>query len=205
MAILEIRALTYIIGEKTCCLNEHTDFPELISEFEDLMIKISDRIKNQPDGSEFYFAWFLYSLVESGIWAGDYLTIENLTEGPFLNENLKSVKSLIEIFENSSKKFFLFTAYSLYSFLHIIVAAFINLHPEHERSLPWLQKVANKEIQGLMSSHTLIEVYSVITKLPLSPRISTDLAIKLIQENIINNFKLIFYNQEDYIKYSNLL
>ena len=82
---------------------------------------------------------------------------------------------------------------------NVIVAAFINSHPEHRRSLPWLQKAVKKQIEGLVSVHSLIEVYSVITRLPLSPRISTDLALKLIKENILNSFKLITYSSRDYI------
>ncbi len=82
---------------------------------------------------------------------------------------------------------------------NVIVAAFINSHPEHRRSLPWLQKAVKKKIEGLVSVHSLIEVYSVITRLPLSPKISTDLALKLIKENILNSFKLITYSSEDYI------
>jgi predicted nucleic acid-binding protein len=82
---------------------------------------------------------------------------------------------------------------------NVIVAAFINSHPEHKRSLPWLQKAVRKQIEGLVSVHSLIEVYSVITRLPLSPRISTDLALKLIKENILNSFKLITYSSKDYI------
>lgn len=82
---------------------------------------------------------------------------------------------------------------------NVIIAAFINSHPEHKRSLPWLQKAVKKQIEGLVSVHSLIEVYSVITRLPLSPKISTDLALKLIKENILNSFKLIDYSSKDYI------
>ena len=81
----------------------------------------------------------------------------------------------------------------------VVVAAFINFHPAHNRSLSWLQKAVKKQIEGLVSVHSLIEIYSVITRLPLSPKIGTDLALKLIRENILNNFKLITYNSEDYI------
>lgn len=81
----------------------------------------------------------------------------------------------------------------------VLVAAFINSHPEHERSLKWLQKVVKKEVQGFISVHTLVETYSVMTSLPLSPKISTDLAIELMKENILNNFELISCSSKDYI------
>jgi predicted nucleic acid-binding protein len=82
---------------------------------------------------------------------------------------------------------------------NVVVAAFINSHPAHNRALPWLQKAVKKQIEGLISVHSLIEIYSVITRLPLSPKISTDLALKLIKENILNSFKLITYSSGDYI------
>ena len=81
----------------------------------------------------------------------------------------------------------------------VVVAGFINSHPDHRRSLPWLQKAVKKQIEGLISVHSLIEIYSVITRLPLSPKISTDLALRLIKENILNSFKLITYGPGDYI------
>lgn len=82
---------------------------------------------------------------------------------------------------------------------NVVVAAFINFHPAHRRSLTWLQRAVKKKIEGLVSVHSLIEIYSVITKLPLSPKISTDLALKLIKENILNSFKLITYSSGDYV------
>ena len=65
--------------------------------------------------------------------------------------------------------------------------------------MPWLQRAVKKQIEGLVSVHSLIEIYSVITRLPLSPKISTNLALKLIKENILNSFKLITYGSGDYI------
>ena len=56
-----------------------------------------------------------------------------------------------------------------------------------------------KQIEGIVSVHSLIEIYSVIKRLPLSPKISTNLALKLIKENILNSFKLITYGSGDYI------
>lgn len=53
----------------------------------------------------------------------------------------------------------------------VLVAAFVNAHPKHANCLPWLQKVKKKEIEGIISVHSLIEIYSILTKLPLSPRI----------------------------------
>ncbi|MBN2072617.1 MAG: PIN domain-containing protein [Actinobacteria bacterium] len=79
----------------------------------------------------------------------------------------------------------------------VIIAAFVGAHPRHEDSLPWLQKVKKKEVEGVISVHSLIETYSILTTLPLSPRINPVLARDLIKENIINDFKLVTYNIKD--------
>jgi predicted nucleic acid-binding protein len=81
----------------------------------------------------------------------------------------------------------------------VLVAAFVNAHPKHANCLPWLQKVKKKEIEGIISVHSLIEIYSILTKLPLSPRINPALALNLIKENILEDFELVTYGKKDYI------
>ena len=80
----------------------------------------------------------------------------------------------------------------------VIVAATIEAHPKHKVSLPWLQKVKKGEVEGIISSHTLIELYFVFTSLPISPRISPAAAWQLIRENVIKNFEIITYTKNDY-------
>ena len=81
----------------------------------------------------------------------------------------------------------------------VLVASFVNAHPRHANCLPWLQKVKKKEIEGIISVHSLIETYSILTKLPLSPRINPPLALSLIKENILEDFELVTYGKKDYI------
>lgn len=81
----------------------------------------------------------------------------------------------------------------------VLVAAFVNAHPKHANCLPWLQKVKKKELEGIISVHSLIEIYSILTKLPLSPRINPALALNLIKENILEDFELVTYGKKDYI------
>ena len=87
----------------------------------------------------------------------------------------------------------------------VLVAAFVNAHPKHANCLPWLQKVKKKEIEGIISVHSLIEIYSILTKLPLSPRINPALALNLIKENILEDFELVTYGKKDYINLLNEL
>lgn len=66
----------------------------------------------------------------------------------------------------------------------VLVAALVQPHPLHERALFWLKKVLAKEFELIISSHTLAELYAVLTTLPVSPRITPGLAWRLIHESI---------------------
>ena len=54
----------------------------------------------------------------------------------------------------------------------VLVAAFEVSHPRHGVCLPWLQRVQASEIDGYLSTHTLAELYSVLSRLPVKPPIS---------------------------------
>jgi predicted nucleic acid-binding protein len=82
----------------------------------------------------------------------------------------------------------------------VLIAAIVRAHPQHKNSLPWLQKVKKKEIKGMISVHSLLELYSILTALPLSPKVYPSLAVNLIKENVISCFEIIKYNTSDYIQ-----
>jgi predicted nucleic acid-binding protein len=66
----------------------------------------------------------------------------------------------------------------------VLVAAFEVSHPRHDVCLPWLQRAQEKKINGYVSTHTLAELYSVLTRLPVKPPISPALAQRLLDENL---------------------
>ena len=66
----------------------------------------------------------------------------------------------------------------------VLVAALVRPHPLHERGIFWFKKVLAKELELIVSSHTLAELYAVLTTLPVSPRITPGLAWRLIHESI---------------------
>jgi predicted nucleic acid-binding protein len=79
-----------------------------------------------------------------------------------------------------------------------LVAALVETHPHHPRAWPWLIKAKQKDVVGLLGTHSLAEIYSILTKLPIHPKISPSLAEKLIREDIIPNFQTIVLDQNDY-------
>jgi predicted nucleic acid-binding protein len=79
----------------------------------------------------------------------------------------------------------------------VLVAAMVAAHPKHNISLPWLQQVLAEEVAGFISSHSLAELYAVLTRLPLRPAIKPALAAQLISENL-QGFQIIPLSTEDY-------
>ncbi len=68
----------------------------------------------------------------------------------------------------------------------------------HERSLVWLRRAKAEELEMLVASHTIAELYGVLTTLPLRPRITPDTALRLIRENVRKIAKIVPLSVSDY-------
>lgn len=79
----------------------------------------------------------------------------------------------------------------------ILVAAALPEHPNYTQALKWLQRVHNNEVEGFISTHTIAELYSVLTRLPRHPRISPITAQQLIAVNL-TPFTKVVLTFEDY-------
>jgi len=80
----------------------------------------------------------------------------------------------------------------------VLVAAMVESHPAHERALPWLQQAKRKEITAFVASHTLAELYAVLTRLPVQPPISPATAWQLIRENVLDALEVVSLSADDY-------
>lgn len=80
----------------------------------------------------------------------------------------------------------------------VLVAAFIEAHPKHERALPWLSQAKAQEFECVVSSHTLAELYAVLTTLPVKPRLSPGVSWRLIHENIERVAKTVSLSPVEY-------
>ena len=70
-------------------------------------------------------------------------------------------------------------------------------HPSHSAALPWLQRV--KTDTGLAAAHTLAELYAILTRLPITPRIPPAIALRLIQSNVLDRCKVVALSGDDYV------
>ncbi|MBI2567617.1 MAG: PIN domain-containing protein [Candidatus Schekmanbacteria bacterium] len=80
----------------------------------------------------------------------------------------------------------------------VLVAAMIPAHPRHEVALPWLRDAIAGRFVFLISGHTLLELYSVLTTLPVKPRIDPETARKLIHENVESNATIAMLDASQY-------
>jgi predicted nucleic acid-binding protein len=78
----------------------------------------------------------------------------------------------------------------------ILVAAMMTGHNSYKACLPLLQKAQARQIIGLISTHTLAELYSVLTRIPQT-KITPELAQELIRDNL-QTFEFIPLTAEDY-------
>lgn len=81
----------------------------------------------------------------------------------------------------------------------VLVAALVEPHPHHHRALPWLKKAKTEEIEMVVSSHTIAELYAVLSTLPVSPRITPGLAWRLIHESVEPSATVVSLSTSDYL------
>lgn len=81
----------------------------------------------------------------------------------------------------------------------VFVAAMVEAHPMHERALPCLQRVKDGRDRGFVSAHSLAEIYAILTRLPIHPRIAPLIARRLIEENVAGSCEVISLSSEDYV------
>jgi len=86
-----------------------------------------------------------------------------------------------------------------------LIAVLIESHPHNTRVLPWLQRVKEGKNTGVISAHSLAELYATFTNYPIKPRISPQEAQQLIQQNILDVFKVITLSEQDYMSVINHL
>ena len=66
----------------------------------------------------------------------------------------------------------------------VLVAACVESHPAHKRSFDWLSRAKSGKFAMVVTTHTLAELYAVLTRLPMRPRIDPAVARRIIRENV---------------------
>jgi predicted nucleic acid-binding protein len=79
-----------------------------------------------------------------------------------------------------------------------LVAAMVEAHPMHLKAFAWLKRARAGEFEFLVASHTLAELYAALTSLPVSPRIASGTAWRLIRENVLGAATVVSLSAADY-------
>ncbi len=82
----------------------------------------------------------------------------------------------------------------------VLLAACVEPHPMHDRAWPWLRRAKAGEFEFLVASHTLAELYAVLTQLPVMPRLSPSTIRRLIRDNVEAAAKIVSLNILDYTR-----
>lgn len=80
----------------------------------------------------------------------------------------------------------------------VLVGAILQQHPEHEVCFEWLLQAHKEQFDWAVCSHSLLELYAVLTSYPTNPSISPGTAKRLLQENILKSAEIIEPGAEDY-------
>lgn len=83
----------------------------------------------------------------------------------------------------------------------VLVAASVAEHPDHARCLRWLGLARAGEIELVLASHSLVECYSVLTRLPIQPRISPAEAQRLLAENVLPHAKVVALSAHETVRH----
>ena len=80
----------------------------------------------------------------------------------------------------------------------VLVAAMVTAHPAHSRCLPWLQRVKSGIDTGVIAAHSIAELYAILTRLPLQPRIGPTVARQLIEQNVLSVCEVVALLEPEY-------
>jgi predicted nucleic acid-binding protein len=81
----------------------------------------------------------------------------------------------------------------------VVVAALLPGHASHGVAFSWLSRAKSGAFEFLFSAHSLAEVYAVLTRIPMSPPITPEVAGKLIHENVVSAAKLLALTADEYV------
>ena len=86
----------------------------------------------------------------------------------------------------------------------VLVAASVRGHVHHVQALPALQRVIAKKDRGFFSTHSIAEVFSAFTRLPMVPRIHPAEATRMVEENLLPHFEIVPVAKSDYLEAMNI-
>lgn len=87
----------------------------------------------------------------------------------------------------------------------VLVASVVREHPHHARALPAIERALKAKNTGYVAAHGLAEMYAVLTKLPITPRIGPEDARRLVTDNVVAHFEVVALTAREYTRFVDTL
>jgi len=81
---------------------------------------------------------------------------------------------------------------------NVFVAASLEAHPHHDPAKRVLQRVSRRDDAGFAAAHSLAETFSVLSRMPTTPKLTTTDVLAILESNIIPHFTFIALLPGDY-------
>jgi predicted nucleic acid-binding protein len=78
-----------------------------------------------------------------------------------------------------------------------IIPALVSEHPNHSICSPYLNQAESGQIKGLISTHSLAELYSVLTRMPIKPKPSVQM-VEMILHDLLKYLEPVPLVSQDY-------
>lgn len=82
---------------------------------------------------------------------------------------------------------------------NILVAACAETHIHHSQAAPSVARVVAGQDRGFCGMHSIAEVFSTLTRMPVHPRIHPAEAVRMMAHNILGSFEAIPLTKDDYV------
>ena len=80
----------------------------------------------------------------------------------------------------------------------VLVAALIPGHPHNGTAAPFVKAAQSGNFEFVFSAHSLAEVFAVLTRYPITPRIAPRAAWNLIEADVLKYARVVALSADDY-------
>lgn len=81
----------------------------------------------------------------------------------------------------------------------VLVAGLVEAHPAHAGAFRWLCRALKKELDFYVCAHSLLELYAVLTRLPLQPRIMPGTGRRMMRASVEARATIVTLTKADYL------
>lgn len=81
----------------------------------------------------------------------------------------------------------------------VLVAAMIEGHPKHETAFHWLSRAHRGVLEMVVTTHSLAELYAILTRLPIRPRLASSMVRRILRDNIEAKAQVLAISAEQFV------